>query len=38
VFARRPGDDGGYGVPPEFVRATLGDAGANPVAPTSCAS
>jgi S1-C subfamily serine protease len=38
VFARRPGDDGGYGVPPELVRAAVGDAGANAVAPTSCAN
>ncbi len=38
VFARRPGDDGGYGVPPELVRAALGDARTNPVAPTSCAN
>jgi S1-C subfamily serine protease len=37
VFARRQGDAGGYGIPPELVRAVLEEAGTKPVPPTSCA-
>ena len=37
VFARRAGDGGGYGIPPEQVRSDLGRAGASAVATTSCA-
>jgi hypothetical protein len=37
VFARRAGDTGGYGIPPELVRAVVGKAGARPVAHTACA-
>ncbi len=37
VFARRPGERGGYGIPAELVRAVLRDAGARPVPATDCA-
>jgi S1-C subfamily serine protease len=37
VFARREGDTGGYGIPPELVRSVLRAAGTKPVAPTACA-
>ena len=37
VFARRAGDAGGYGIPPELVRSDVESAGTTPVAPTSCA-
>jgi S1-C subfamily serine protease len=37
VFARRPGDMGGYGIPADFVRAVLDRAGPEAVAPTTCA-
>jgi S1-C subfamily serine protease len=36
VFARRAGDTGGYGIPPELVRSDVGRAGSEQVAPTSC--
>ena len=35
VFARRPRETGGYGIPADLVRKVLGQAG-NPVAATSC--
>ena len=37
VFARRPRQTGGYGIPADFVRTVVERAGANPVAPTDCA-
>jgi S1-C subfamily serine protease len=37
VFARRAGDDGGYGIPAELVRAVVKRAGTQAVAPTACA-
>jgi S1-C subfamily serine protease len=37
VFARRPGDAGGWGIPAELVRAAVSEAGARPLA-TSCAT
>jgi S1-C subfamily serine protease len=37
VFARRPRQTGGYGIPADFVRTVVERAGANPVAPTGCA-
>jgi S1-C subfamily serine protease len=37
VFARRPRQTGGYGIPADFVRTVVARAGANPVAPTDCA-
>jgi S1-C subfamily serine protease len=37
VFARRGGQDGGYGIPSDLVRDALADAGTRPVAPTDCA-
>ena len=37
VFARRPGEQGGFGVPTSIVRATVADAGSSPVRPTECA-
>ncbi len=37
VFARRPGETGGYGIPAALVRAALDRAGATPVAATDCA-
>jgi S1-C subfamily serine protease len=38
VFARRAGQEGGYGIPPELVRAELRRAGTRPVPSTSCAA
>ena len=38
VFARRSGDTGGYGIPPEQVRSDLAHAGTSPVGATSCSS
>jgi S1-C subfamily serine protease len=35
VFARRPGGDGGFGVPSELVRAALGEVGSK-VIRTEC--
>jgi S1-C subfamily serine protease len=37
VFARRPGERGGYGIPVELVRAALREAGTKPVPATDCA-
>jgi S1-C subfamily serine protease len=37
VFARRAGDTGGYGIPPELVRTVVARAGTTPVGPTDCA-
>jgi S1-C subfamily serine protease len=37
VFARRPGDVGGWGIPSELVRAAIADAGRRALA-TSCAT
>jgi S1-C subfamily serine protease len=37
VFARRPGEVGGWGIPPELVRAALADAGRTSLS-TSCAT
>jgi len=37
VFARRPGERGGYGIPADLVRAALRDAGSRPVSATDCA-
>lgn len=37
VFARRPGERGGYGVPVVVVRAALRDVGTRPVSATDCA-
>jgi S1-C subfamily serine protease len=37
VFARRPGERGGYGIPAELVRKTLAQVGSRPVAATDCA-
>jgi hypothetical protein len=37
VFARRPGEVGGWGIPPELVRAALADAGRRSLS-TSCAT
>ena len=37
VFARRPGETGGYGIPGAQVRAALDRAGATPVPATDCA-
>lgn len=37
VFARRPRETGGYGVPADVVRAALSRAGRRPVPPTDCA-
>ena len=36
VFARRPRETGGYGIPADFVRRVLARAGSRPVAPTAC--
>ena len=36
VFARRPGERGGYGIPPELVRAAIREAGTRPVPATDC--
>lgn len=38
VFGRRRGDDGGFGVPVELVRAAVRGAGSKPVPTTACAS
>ena len=38
VFARRPGERGGYGIPPELVRATLAEARDDVALETPCAS
>jgi len=35
VFARRPRETGGYGIPADLVRKVLGQVG-KPVAATSC--
>ena len=37
VFARRPGERGGYGIPSDLVQAVLRDAGTKPVPATDCA-
>ena len=37
VFARRPGERGGYGIPADLVRKTLAQVGSRPVAATDCA-
>jgi S1-C subfamily serine protease len=37
IFARRPGDEGGFGVPTSVVRAAVADAGRSPVGRTECA-
>ncbi len=36
VFARRPGDEGGFGVPADLVRAAVRNAGAEPLGSTAC--
>lgn len=36
VFARRPRQTGGYGIPADFVRTVLARAGSRPVEPTAC--
>jgi uncharacterized membrane protein required for colicin V production len=36
VFARQPGERGGYGIPPDAVLAAIRDAGRSAVAPTEC--
>jgi len=36
VFARRPRETGGYGIPAELVQKTLAQAGRRPVASTDC--
>ena len=38
VFARRPRQTGGYGIPADFVRNVLARAGTRPVEPTACTS
>jgi S1-C subfamily serine protease len=37
VFARRAGDTGGYGIPPDHVLGVVRGAGTKAVAPTDCA-
>jgi S1-C subfamily serine protease len=37
VFARRPRETGGYGIPADLVRAALREAGMRPVSATDCA-
>lgn len=37
VFARRPRETGGYGIPADVVRRTLAQVGTRPVAATDCA-
>ncbi|HSF60908.1 MAG TPA: MarP family serine protease [Gaiellaceae bacterium] len=37
VFARRPRETGGYGIPADRVQAVLANAGSKPVAATDCA-
>jgi len=36
VFARQPGDRGGYGIPPDVVLASVQEAGREPVSATDC--
>jgi S1-C subfamily serine protease len=36
VFARRPGEEGGYGIPADLVRAAVRKAGGEPVDGTAC--
>jgi S1-C subfamily serine protease len=36
VFARRPGEQGGYGIPADLVRALLGQASARPLSAPKC--
>jgi len=36
VFARRPGERGGYGIPADLVRAALREVGRRPVSATDC--
>jgi S1-C subfamily serine protease len=36
VFARQPGDRGGFGIPPDVVLSSLLEAGREPVAATDC--
>jgi S1-C subfamily serine protease len=38
VFARRPRETGGYGIPADVVRRALADAGSRPVPATDCTS
>lgn len=38
VFARRPRETGGYGIPADLVRKALANAGRRPVATTDCTS
>jgi len=38
VFARRPRETGGYGIPSEVVRKVLARAGRRPVEATDCTS
>jgi len=38
VFARRPRETGGYGIPSDLVRNVLADAGRRAVGPTDCTS
>jgi S1-C subfamily serine protease len=38
VFARGPGDGGGFGLPADLVRSALESAGTEPVPETACAS
>jgi hypothetical protein len=38
VFARRPRETGGYGIPSDLVRSVLGKAGRKPVGATDCTS
>jgi hypothetical protein len=36
VFARRPRETGGYGIPPSVVRKAISEVGPRPVAATDC--
>ena len=38
VFARRPRETGGYGLPADLVRKVIAGAGVQPIAPTECTS
>jgi S1-C subfamily serine protease len=38
VFARRPRETGGYGIPADLVRNTLAQVGSRPVGATDCTS
>ena len=38
VFARRPRETGGYGLPADLVRNVIAGAGVQPIAPTECTS